>query len=78
MPDHIRGRVFSFDFGLVTLSMSASILLGGWAADRFGVLVVIRTVGLLGIGWGLVWGLLTRNIRRGSSFDPAAAAAADA
>ena len=71
VPDRIRGRVFSFDFGLVTLSMSASILLGGWAADRFGVLAVIRVVGLMGLAWGLIWAVLTRGIRRGSSFDVA-------
>ena len=36
VPDRIRGRVFSFDFGLATLSFSVSILLGGWIADRVG------------------------------------------
>jgi MFS family permease len=75
VPDRIRGRVFSFDFGLVTLSMSASILLGGWASDRFGVQAVIQVVGLLGIAWGVVWGLLTRGIRRDSSFESAPAPA---
>lgn len=32
-PDRIRGRVFSFDYGLVTLTIAVSTLLAGWLAD---------------------------------------------
>ncbi len=34
-PDAIRGRVFSFDYGLVTLTLTISILLAGALAERF-------------------------------------------
>src|SRR5213076_2007356 len=36
VPDRIRGRVFSFDFALVTLMLAVSNLFAGWAAERFG------------------------------------------
>lgn len=32
-PDMIRGRVFSFDYGLVTLTIAISTVLAGWLAD---------------------------------------------
>lgn len=57
VPDHIRGRVFSADYGFVTLTMAISSLCAGLASDRFGPFAA--TVGtasmtlLFGIGWGL-------------------------
>lgn len=35
VPDAIRGRVFSFDYGLVTLTITASTLIAGALAERF-------------------------------------------
>jgi MFS family permease len=69
VPDAIRGRVFSFDFGLATLSFSVSILLGGWVADQWGPLGAIAVLaGISGL-WAVVWTTLTRRIRREASFD---------
>jgi MFS family permease len=69
VPDAIRGRVFSFDFGLATLSFSFSILLGGWVADQWGPLAAISVLaGISGL-WAIAWTMLTARIRREASFD---------
>ena len=69
VPDAIRGRVFSFDFGLATLAFSVSILLGGWVADQWGPLSAIAVLaGVSGL-WAIVWTALTARIRREASFD---------
>ena len=36
VPDRIRGRVFAFDFALITLTLTVSALVTGWAAERYG------------------------------------------
>lgn len=69
VPDNIRGRVFSFDFGLATLSFSVSILLGGWVADQWGALAAIAVLAGVSGAWAIVWTTLTSRIRRESSFD---------
>jgi predicted MFS family arabinose efflux permease len=54
-PDAIRGRVFSFDYGLVTLTITLSTLLAGLLAERFSPAATTWTlVGLAAIaaiGW---------------------------
>jgi MFS family permease len=56
-PDEIRGRVFSFDYGLVTLTIALSTLLAGFLADalapRLAVWTMVALVVLAGSGW--VW-----------------------
>jgi MFS family permease len=69
VPDSIRGRVFSFDFGLATLSFSVSILLGGFVADQWGPLAAIGVLAAISGLWAIVWTTLTRRIRRESSFE---------
>ena len=64
VPDAIRGRVFAFDYALVTGTLAASSAAAGWAADAFGVRVVILGLGCVGIGYGLAWTFATRNLRR--------------
>lgn len=57
VPDRIRGRVFSADYGFVTLTMAISSIAAGLASDRFGPLAA--TIGtasmtlIFGIGWGV-------------------------
>jgi MFS family permease len=69
VPDAIRGRVFSFDFGLATLSFSVSILLGGWVADQWGALAAIAVLaGISGL-WAITWAALTARIRREGTFE---------
>jgi MFS family permease len=78
VPDAIRGRVFSFDFGLATLSFSVSILLGGWVADQWGPLAAIAVLaGISGL-WAIVWTLATAKIRRTATFEEAAPLEAEA
>jgi predicted MFS family arabinose efflux permease len=54
-PDAIRGRVFSFDYGLVTLTITFSMLVAGFLAERFSPAATTWTmVGLAAIaaiGW---------------------------
>ncbi|MDP9244187.1 MAG: MFS transporter, partial [Chloroflexota bacterium] len=56
-PDEIRGRVFSFDYGLVTLTIALSTLLAGFLADalapRLAVWTMVGLVILAGSGW--IW-----------------------
>ena len=62
-PDHIRGRIFAADFALVTLSMSASLLVAGAVAERTGPR--LPTLALAGVTflWGIAYLLLTRRLR---------------
>ncbi len=64
VPDRIRGRVFAFDFALVTLTIMASNLVSGWAAEALGphhAMLAFAGVGLL---YAVGWWLGTRGVRR--------------
>ncbi len=54
-PDHIRGRLFSFDYGLVTLAITLSTLLAGALADllapAYAVWAMVGLIVLAGLGW---------------------------
>lgn len=63
-PDWIRGRVFSADYGFVTLTMSISSIVAGIAADRFGASAATIAVASVAILWGLVWGATTWRLWR--------------
>jgi MFS family permease len=64
VPDRIRGRVFSFDFALVTLTLAISSAIAGWAADRFGPRTAAVGMGTAALAWAGVWWIATREIRR--------------
>jgi predicted MFS family arabinose efflux permease len=63
-PDWIRGRVFSADWGFVTLTMSISSIGAGIASDRFGPTAATVGVASVAILWGLVWGATTWRLWR--------------
>ncbi|MGH9051495.1 MAG: MFS transporter [Acidimicrobiia bacterium] len=60
-PDFVRGRIFSFDFGLVMLSISASYLVAGALAERLGVQPVLIGAGAFAFLFGLTWRQLTNR-----------------
>ena len=64
VPDRIRGRVFAFDFGLVTLTLAGSILAAGWAADRFDPRAVMLVMAAVALTYAVVWSAVTTGIRR--------------
>jgi MFS family permease len=57
VPDAIRGRVFSFDYGLVTLAIALSTLLAGVLADiappQLAVWVMVALIAIAGSAWVL-------------------------
>lgn len=61
-PDEVRGRIFSFDFGLVMLSISASFLVFGTLAERFPLRLVIAGGGVFALVFGLSWARLTARL----------------
>jgi len=63
-PDHIRGRVFSFDYGLVTLTIAASVFFAGLAASRVGPRVVMFGIAVLSLALALAWTLWRRRLLR--------------
>ena len=77
VPDRIRGRIFSFDFALITLTFSISAVIASWVADRAGVQEAIQVVGGLALAWSVIWWLLIRQVRRRPLFDEDLAAAAE-
>ncbi len=56
-PDYIRGRIFSMDLGLLTLTLAASTFVTGIAVDRFDPHVVASGLGVIFIAFGTLWTL---------------------
>jgi MFS family permease len=63
VPDRIRGRIFSFDFALVTLSITLSNLLAGWAAEEFGPRPAMAGFGAVALLFAAGWSWATRGLR---------------
>src|SRR4029077_7885139 len=63
-PDWIRGRVFSADYGFLTLTMSLSSLGASIASDSFAPSVATVGVASLAILWAVVWGASTWRLWR--------------
>ncbi|HET7712754.1 MAG TPA: MFS transporter [Thermoanaerobaculia bacterium] len=64
VPDWIRGRIFSVDYGLITLTMAISGVAAGLLSDRFGpVIATVSTAGVC-LAWGLFWGIWTWRLWR--------------
>lgn len=70
VPDRIRGRVFAFDFALVTLSLALSSLVAGWAADHLGPRRAAVSLGAVALAWALAWWGATRGVRRAGALAP--------
>ncbi len=64
VPDRIRGRIFAFDEGLISLTIALSATLAGLAANAFGVRTVM--LGLAGVAgaYAVIWTLATARVRR--------------
>lgn len=58
-PDRIRGRVFSADYGFVTLTMAASSLAAGIMADRLGAVTATVITASICTVFAITWGALT-------------------
>lgn len=69
VPDRIRGRIFSFDFMLVTLTFGLSSILTGWLADVFGPRATAFAMGAIAAAWALVWTWVTTDVRRATMLD---------
>jgi MFS family permease len=64
VPDHIRGRIFAFDEGFITLTLAVSATVAGWIADVVDVRVVMLGLSGVTLAYSVVWTLATRRIRR--------------
>jgi MFS family permease len=65
-PDHIRGRVFSFDYGLVTVTIALSTLVAGILAERLAPEVTTWVMVGLAATAASGWVVLARPIIRRS------------
>ena len=64
VPDHVRGRIFGFDYMLVTLSLAVSAVIASVIADRIGAPVTVQILGGVALLWAVVWFSLIRGVRR--------------
>lgn len=64
VPDHIRGRIFGFDYMLITLSLSVSAVVASAVADRIGAPITVTILGGVALAWAGVWFLLSRGVRK--------------
>lgn len=69
VPDRILGRIFSFDFALITISIALSAIVTGWAADTFGPRPTVMVLGGVAVAWAFVWTWLTTDVRRATLID---------
>jgi len=69
VPDRIRGRVFSFDFALITLTFSVSAVAASVMADTIGAREATQIVGAVAFMWAAAWWFLTRGVRSRPLFD---------
>ena len=64
VPDHIRGRIFGFDYMLITLSLSVSAVVASAVADQIGAPITVTILGGVALAWAVVWFMLSRGVRR--------------
>ncbi len=64
VPDLIRGRVFSADYGFVTLTMAISGLAAGMASDRFGPTAATVGTAAVCVVFGVTWAAMTWRLWR--------------
>ena len=64
VPDHIRGRIFGFDYMLVTLSLAVSAVVASAVADHIGAPITVTILGGVALIWAMVWFVLSRGVRR--------------
>jgi len=64
VPDRIRGRIFAFDFALITLSLGISSLAAAVIADHIGPRPAVMIAGGVAFAWAAAWWFLTRSVRR--------------
>ena len=64
VPDAIRGRIFSADYGFVTLTMAVSGLASGLASDRFGPTAATIGTASLCLLFAIVWATATWKLWR--------------
>jgi MFS family permease len=69
VPDRIRGRIFAFDFAMITTTLTVSAVVTAWAADRFGVRPTSVVLGAIAVAWAGVWSWLTTDVRRATMLD---------
>ncbi len=57
VPDRFRGRVFAFEFAMLTLTQSISVFAGGYMQDVLDLSVRQTTavIGLVGVGVLIIW-----------------------
>jgi hypothetical protein len=61
-PDAIRGRIFSADYGMVTLTMAISGLSAGIASDTFGPTAATVGIASVCLLFGIGWAIATRKL----------------
>ncbi len=64
VPDHIRGRIFAFDGALITLTLTISALLTGWAAGVWGPRPTAIALGIVALAYAAIWSWATTDVRR--------------
>lgn len=64
VPDFIRGRVFSADYGFVTLTMALSGLCAGIASDQWGPTAATLGTASICIAFGVLWAIATWSLWR--------------
>ncbi|HJW95559.1 MAG TPA: hypothetical protein VJ901_18215, partial [Thermoanaerobaculia bacterium] len=65
-PDWIRGRIFSADYGFLTLTMSLSSLAAGMLSDRFGPVIATVGISTLTLAWAMFWCVWTWKLWNGA------------
>jgi len=64
VPDHVRGRIFGFDYMLVTLSLAVSAVVASAVADQIGAPRTVEILGGVALIWAVLWFTLSRGVRR--------------
>jgi predicted MFS family arabinose efflux permease len=64
VPDHIRGRIFGFDYMLITLSLSVSAVVASAVADLIGPRITVTILGGVALAWAAAWFVLSRGVRK--------------
>jgi MFS family permease len=64
VPDHIRGRIFAFDEGFITLTLAVSATLAGWISDFVDVRIVMLGLSGVTLTYTALWTVATGGVRR--------------